>query len=321
MLITKDYLKKILQHYDLGEVRRYYKTKTGVININIVFHTKKGKYILRIFAKSRNKEEILFETKLIDRLTKCNFPCPNPIRSNNGEEILKFKNRYITIFDFEEGYHVMNQRIEHVREIGKMIGKLHLITKEWKPRNVKSRYTPDINWTKVRANKFIKQCKIAKVNRIEDVEILVKPLFKKLNFPSKLPKGTLHNDIFRDNVLFLNSNINCILDFDDAHYGPLIHDLSTAIQGWCFPKEKFNEYFVKALIYEYQKTRKLNNLEKKYLFDSLIFITIKHGISLLQRPLKNRRLNAWNVFLRDTKQYHQKNCSIKLFIINCFVQN
>ena len=50
---------------------------------------------------------------------------------------------------------------------------------------------------------------------------------------SVLPKGTIHTDLFRDNVLFEGDKLSGLLDFYDACFGSYIYDLAVVVNDWC----------------------------------------------------------------------------------------
>ena len=54
------------------------------------------------------------------------------------------------------------------------------------------------------------------------------------DWPTGLPSGVIHADMFPDNVFFLNEDVSGIIDFYYAHHTPLIYDLAVCIADWCF---------------------------------------------------------------------------------------
>jgi homoserine kinase type II len=50
-----------------------------------------------------------------------------------------------------------------------------------------------------------------------------------------LPRGVCHGDLFRDNVLWGDSEtILALLDFESASFGPFAYDLMVTALAWCF---------------------------------------------------------------------------------------
>ena len=78
---------------------------------------------------------------------------------------------------------------------------------------------------------------------------------------SVLPSGIVHGDLFRDNVLFANGEIQALLDFESAFHGPFVYDLMVTIAAWCF-KDAFELPLVHAMVAGYQAVRPLSAEER-----------------------------------------------------------
>ena len=49
----------------------------------------------------------------------------------------------------------------------------------------------------------------------------------------RLPRGVIHGDVFRDNVLFSERGLTGVLDFHHAATGYWIYDLAVVANDWC----------------------------------------------------------------------------------------
>ncbi len=99
---------------------------------------------------------------------------------------------------------------------------------------------------------------------IPDAHKLLKTELKFINqnWPKNLPKGTIHADLFPDNVFFEGKKISGILDFYFSCHDFLIYDLAITINAWCFKRGKFNQSFFNQIISGYQSERQLTKKEK-----------------------------------------------------------
>jgi len=88
------------------------------------------------------------------------------------------------------------------------------------------------------------------------------------DFPSNLPMGILHGDLFPDNVIGSGGRVSAILDLEEAWTGPMAFDLAMACVGfgWDGTVPAWERW--KALFDGYQSVRKLTQDE----VDSLPFL-------------------------------------------------
>ena len=88
------------------------------------------------------------------------------------------------------------------------------------------------------------------------------------DFPSNLPMGILHGDLFPDNVIGSGGQVSAILDLEEAWIGPMAFDLAMACVGfgWDGAVPAWGRW--KALFDGYQNVRELTPEE----VDSLPFL-------------------------------------------------
>ena len=85
------------------------------------------------------------------------------------------------------------------------------------------------------------------------------------DFPSNLPMGILHGDLFPDNVIGRGGRVSAILDLEEAWIGPMAFDLAMACVGfgWDGTVPVWGRW--KALFDGYQSVRKLTQEEVRAL--------------------------------------------------------
>src|SRR6202043_2947011 len=86
--------------------------------------------------------------------------------------------------------------------------------------------------------------------------------FLEANWPTDLPRGTIHADLFPDNVFFENNVLTGFIDFYFACTDWLAYDLAICQNAWCFePDGSFVPVRGQALLQAYQSVRKLTKAE------------------------------------------------------------
>ena len=81
-------------------------------------------------------------------------------------------------------------------------------------------------------------------------------------WPSGLPSGIIHADLFPDNVLFMNGQVSGLIDFYFACDDAFAYDLAIMLNAWCFESDGgYNITKGKNLIAAYRKRRELSPAE------------------------------------------------------------
>ena len=124
-------------------------------------------------------------------------------------------------------------------------------------------------------------------------------------WPTHLPKGIIHGDLFPDNVFFLNNKVSGVIDFYFSCVDIKIYEIAIVINAWCFDQHNtLNIEKVKNLIKGFTLH---NNLTKDEIFSLNI---LAKGASL--RFLITRLFDWYNtpensyVKRKDPQEYIDK---------------
>lgn len=281
--ISSSEIKSILKKYSVGTLKSFRLFKGGIENLNVAITTTKGKYVLRLHREAhsfRTKNYVIFELDLIDLLRKNGFPIPAVIRMNDGGRLFDFKDTHGVLFSFEEGKHILRKDLWQVKEIGRTLGKLHKLTGNLSINHASYRKII----TKERIQKYVKENLSHLARRLPKTakEINILAQANELNLPSVLPSGCVHVDLHDENVLFKGKKISAALDWDDSFHGPFILDLGSAMRLWCSRRKKVDFKRVRLLIENYEKERKLQQVEKRALQKSCFTVILWHTSYLMQ---------------------------------------
>jgi len=254
-------VRQFLEQYNINNFKDYKGITEGVENTNYLIKTSEQDYILTIYEKRVDENDLPFFIKLLSYLSENKFPCPKPIANKNNEKINRIKNKNAALVTFLNGQSKNKITSEECFEIGKITAQLHEITKKF-DINRKNNLSIE-NWESI-FQKTIKQ-------KIDLDESIIKKTKNYLNFlkdkwPKNLPQGIIHADLFPDNIFFTNNKVSGIIDFYFACNDFFAYEIAICINSLCFDNNStFNMTKAKNLIDGYTSIRTLSEDEKKYL--------------------------------------------------------
>jgi homoserine kinase type II len=306
--------KSILKNYNLGELKKIQGIKKGIENTNYLLITTTGKFILTLFEKRVQAKELPFFMNLMLSLNDRKILCPKPIKNKNKKTLFQIKNRQAAICSFVYGKEKTSHTLSECRSIGKNIAKLHMVGKKIKlhrANNLSIKSWIALNQSiKTKANKKIP-------NIYSFINTLLLDLQKK--WPSQLPTGIIHGDLFPDNIFFKKKKFAGFIDFYFSCSDFLIYDIAICINAMCFDKKiKFNKLKANALLKGYSSLRKISKKEFTALPQLLLGASIRFFLTRLHDSI-NRQKGAVvkvknpNEFLKRIQFYINTKNVNKLF--------
>ncbi len=261
--INKKDISYINKKFNIEKITNFKGIKKGIENTNYLLKSKNKKFILTIFEKRVLKNEIPFFMKLMDKLNYSKINCPKPLRTINGNYLIKLKNKTASIVSFLEGKDKEKLNPKNCYEIGKIIARMHLVTKKMKIFRKNSmgikNLDPLLKSIKFNSNKSNNLKKFL-VNNLKTI---------KKNWPKKLPNGIIHGDLFIDNIFFKKNKLSGVIDFYFAGNDFFMYEIAICINALCFDKKKskfkINKQKIKNLIKGYESIKKISLKEKKSL--------------------------------------------------------
>ena len=134
--VSKEDIENFIKNYSIGNLISFEGIVEGIENTNYKITTNNHHYILTIFEKRVNPEELPFFMSLQKELVAHGFDCPLPIENNNGSIINTIQNKSAVIISFLEGKQLQSILPNHCKEIGSMIARFTNITKTSKLRRI-----------------------------------------------------------------------------------------------------------------------------------------------------------------------------------------
>ncbi len=259
--VSDDDLSAFIAGYDVGHLMSYKGIAEGVENTNYIVHTSTRPLILTLYEKRVAREDLPYFIGLMEHLAAAGVPCPTPLRNRDGEALGELAGRAAALVTFLEGFWTRKPTAEHCLAVGAALARLHLAGQgfELVRRNALG---PD-GWRplfeRFRAHADDISAGLGSVIERE-LQVLLPA------WPSDLPSGIIHADLFPDNVFFIGPELSGLIDFYFACNDAFAYDLAICLNAWCFePNFSYNATKGRALIRGYQQVRALTTAEREAL--------------------------------------------------------
>ena len=260
--LNENEIKDIILLYDLKNLQKFSPIEEGIENTNYIIVADDTKYILTIFEKRVKEQDLPYFCELILRLNKLGFKCPRPLINNNKSLISDYKNKKLTILTFIDGKSKNILNPNDCKLIGVETAKLHKLTSTLTINRENSLSVK--SWRKMFDN--IKE-NCAKIHKDLPKLIEANLIDIENNWPENLPRGIIHADLFSDNIIFKNNEVNGIIDFTFSCSDFYAFEIAICFNALCFDGYKnnlsFNVTKAKNFIEGYSSVRKLLDLEKQ----------------------------------------------------------
>lgn len=259
--VTEGQLETFLESYPIGQLMSYKGIAEGTENSNFLLHTSTGSYILTLYEKRVEKADLPFFLGLMDHLARKGISCPLPVHAHDDSVIGTLAGRPAAVITFLDGMWLRRPNAAHCREVGRALAALHLAGADFPMMRPNALAIGGWRalWTAAR-------------DRADEVEpglaAEVDADFADFerNWPTDLPTGIIHADLFPDNVFFLGEKLSGLIDFYFACNDLYAYDIASCLNAWCFEKDfSFNLTKGTALLEGYQSVRPLNAAEKQAL--------------------------------------------------------
>ena len=258
--VSQNDLRRFLSDFDIGDAISLHGITEGIENTNFRLRTTSGLYILTLYEKRVNPSDLPFFMTLMDHLAKSGFPCPGPVAALNGEFLHELSGRPAAIVKFATGAWPRKITPDHCHELGSVLSRLHKTTASLK---ITRKNDHGISAWKSAFSHLGRYAGVLEAGLEKLIEEEIGVLED--NWPSGLPVGIIHGDLFPDNVFFKNGQISGLIDFYFASTDALALDLAICINAWCFENGCLDIMRTKALITGYQNNRQLQKLEREAL--------------------------------------------------------
>jgi homoserine kinase type II len=285
-------LEALTAEYPIGELIRYWPATAGIENSNYFLRTVRagteGDYVLTVLERPANAGDSL--VPLLDVCRAAGLPVPRVIRTCSGRAYARLEGKPAMVCTRLPGGHVGNPTLRQVGAVGRFLARLHRAAAD--ALLDLPDYPRDLAWLEHRAEAMRQDMGFADAALMRDVRLMLASALAREDVAS-LPRGLIHADLFRDNVLFNEWGLSGVLDFHHAARGYLIYDLAVAANDWCTSGDgALDPERTLALLRAYHRLRPITRQELWFFPVFALYGALAFWISRLTVSLERRRGEA-----------------------------
>ena len=255
--VSDEELEAFIESYAIGALTSFKGISEGVENSNYLVHTEVGPYILTLYEKRVQPEDLPYFLALMEHLAARGISCPLPVHDREGRTLKELAGRPAALISFLEGLWVRRPGIEHCAGLGQALAKFHLAGLDFPMQRENDLSLP--GWQALYDD--VKASADGVIPGLKDV-IAQELAYLGDNWASDLPSGVIHADLFPDNVFFLDDKVSGLIDFYFACNDMLAYDVAVCLNAWCFePDASFNVTKARAMLQAYEGERPLTKPE------------------------------------------------------------
>ena len=242
-----------LADYSLGNLLELQGIPAGIENTNYFVTTGNGRFVLTLFEKL-TADDLPFYLNLMSHLARHGIPCPAPVANKHNRFLGELNGKPACIVSRLSGKSVMQPTAAHGAAVGAMLGQMHVAGQSFgdvmlNPRGSAWRFEAS-----QQVKRFLSPQDAAMLE--SEVELHAK------NTLTDIPRGVIHADLFRDNVLMDGERVGGLIDFYFACTGNLLYDVAITVNDWCMGADgRLDAERTRALLAAYHAARPFTTKE------------------------------------------------------------
>jgi homoserine kinase type II len=206
--VTEEQAALLMSQLGLGELTALKGIEGGIENTNYFASTDLGEYVLTLFERL-NHEQLPFYLFLMKHLAEKGIPVPNPAANRDGDILHTLNEKPTAVVNRLSGQSQLAPEAVHCAAVGTMLARMHFAGEDY------NRSQPNLRglawWNDTvpvvlpyldEAQASLLQSELAYQNHIANGAAY-----------QALPRGPVHADLFRDNVMFEGHGIDRIVRF------------------------------------------------------------------------------------------------------------
>ena len=204
----------------------------GIENTNYFVSSERGEWVLTLFERL-GSEQLPFYLRYMQHLARRGLPVPQPQADAQGNLLHQLCGRPAALVNRLPGRHVLEPELPHLLQMGDMLARLHLAGADFE---LQQPHLRGLDWwiaTVPEVLPFLDEPQARLLRDELDFQRSVAASAAAL----ALPRGVIHADLFRDNVVFDDTpggdRLSGLFDFFFAGVDSYLFDLAVCLNDWC----------------------------------------------------------------------------------------
>lgn len=220
--------RELLRRLQLGELHKLRGIEGGIENTNYFVTCESGEFVLTLFERL-TAEQLPFYLHLMRHLAHAGIPVPDPQADKHGEILHSVCGKPAAVVNKLSGHSQLAPQAVHCAAVGDMLARMHLAGAGFDRQQPNLRGLPWWNETVpvVLPHASPEQAELLCSELAYQNHIAASSLY------TALPRGPVHADLFRDNVMFEGEQLTGFFDFYFAGVDTFLFDLAVCMNDWC----------------------------------------------------------------------------------------
>jgi homoserine kinase type II len=278
--------RALLRTLKLGELTALQGCSGGIENTNYFATTeldgKTHDFVLTLFERL-TFEQLQFYLRLMKHLAQHGIPVPDPHANPKDALVFDVKGKPAAVVNKLRGKSELSPGAEHCAQVGATLARMHLAGRDFDPSQPNLRALPWWNATAPLVRSYLSNSQAALIGH----ELAYQNHIAASSSYAALPRGPIHADLFRDNVMFDTVDgrpaLSGVFDFYFAGVDAWLFDLAVCLNDWCIDLDTGMHHAQRAhsFIAEYNQVRPLQAAERELLPAMLRGSALRFWISRL----------------------------------------
>jgi homoserine kinase type II len=265
--VSFDEAAALVARLGIGDLTALRPIASGIENTNYFADTSAGRYVLTLFERL-GFEQLPFYLELMRHLASRGIPVPGPKADASGSILHTLQGKPAAVVDRLRGGHRLAPDAPHCAAVGTMLARMHLAGADFALHQPNLRGLPWWNETVPVVLPFLDagQRTLIESELAFQQQLAASPAFH------TLPRGPIHADLFRDNVMFDvdaegADELTGLFDFYFAGVDSFGFDIAVCLNDWCIDLESglLAEDRAAAFVDAYAAVRPLATGERRLL--------------------------------------------------------